>query len=160
MDELNRKKSEVENFQSNLGVLSRLIALLVGLCLVTIGIFYSLRTYNKVSLVLQNPQSIEQIINDWEKVIGEDTTKLIFDKFSITFGRAVAIGVLGLGGIVLAVIALIILGAGIKIILWTNCDREVIKKILIYTFGRNPRDVKRFNELSKNIDSVSNKSAQ
>ncbi len=107
----------------------RLFAGFVGVAVLIVGLYFSIKIFGSVYEAVSNPESVEPLIESWsENVVG--------DKASITIDgeefplRILAVIVLGGGAFVLSMISLSIMTAGGKLIATMIGERYAINRLL------------------------------
>lgn len=114
------------------------VGALLGLGMVILGVIYTTRIFGWVSAALQNPESIEGLIQRWETAIsGGAQTVWRFGDNEIPVSSFLAVLVLGFGVFILIRIAFWFLTEGAKVISSSIGEKEAIKSILLYVFGQS-----------------------
>lgn len=135
MNDFEQHTISVDSGMSTLARFLRIAATVLGIVAIVIGLVYATRIFEAAYSNLRAPEGIEGLLDRWEAAVDEDDLTFNIDGERHSFARVVGIVVLGMGGVVLAWLAMGIMVTGAKIISLTAGDREAVKKILTHAFG-------------------------
>lgn len=108
----------------------RLCGTIFGFVLLIIGLTFVLKLFGVIVTTLQTPGNLGPLVDQWSRLVGNDSLKAVYEGQTMEFGPLVAVGILGVGGLVLVSIAFRLITVGANVISVTVGDREAIKKLL------------------------------
>lgn len=126
----------VFSFSDVLTTLGRTAAMIFGLVVIGIGLFYAVKVFDLVYSALNEPQGFEKTFQDWQKTIGGEELEIEINKKTFSVAPILATVVIGGGSLILVWISMGIMLTGAKIVSWTAGDHAAVKRILQHTLGR------------------------
>lgn len=103
---------------------------IIGIVLIVMGLAFVVKIFGVIAGTLTAPGNIRTLVEDWTRVIGNDQLTVLYEGKEIAVGPVIAVGILGVGGLVLASISMQLITNGAKVISITLGDREAIKQLL------------------------------
>ncbi len=113
-----------------IGILLRALASVLGLVMIVIGLWYTLRFIGQLIHVLEDPASIERSIGRWGDVLGADDLVIEINGNTVHYKKIAGGFAMGLVALALVALVLRLITAGAQVVTLTSSDRELIKKIL------------------------------
>lgn len=135
MNDFEQRTVSVESGVTVLARVLRIAATGLGIVAIVIGLVYATRIFEAVYTNLRAPEGMEGLLEEWAAAVDEDDLTFVINGEQHSFARVAGIVVLGMGGIVLAWVAMGIMVTGAKVISLTAGDRDAVKKILTHAFG-------------------------
>jgi len=124
----------------------RIASSAMGLIIIVYGFLWSKGLFELTYQAIKNPEFLQNHIIKWINLLSLESMNNLAQGGEITIAPLIAIILMGLGLIILVKIAMGIILIGAKIVLWTSSDREAVKQILIYAFGKGKMRTKGIKE--------------
>lgn len=121
--------------KDNLRIFANLLITFVGLLMVVIGFYLSIKIFFKIFDTLLYPEHIREILSAWSQTLEWSALEFDLQGKKLSFGKSFALAALTIGAFLLVSIALAIVRTGARIIAFATEEREAIKDILQYSFG-------------------------
>lgn len=121
--------------KENLRVGANLFVTLIGVLMVLIGLYFSIKLFFQIFDALLYPEHIRELLMAWSQTMEWHVLEVDFQGKTLSFGRSFALVVIGIGGFLLVSIALAMVRTGARIIAFATEEREAIKDILQYSLG-------------------------
>ncbi len=121
--------------KANLRVAVNLFITLVGVLMVLIGLYFSIKLFYRIFDALLYPEHIRELLMAWSQTMEWHALAFDLQGKTLSFGKSFSLIVLGIGGFLLVSIALAMIRTGARIIAFATEEREAIKDILQYSFG-------------------------
>jgi hypothetical protein len=121
--------------KENLRVGANLFITLIGVLMVLIGLYFSVKLFFRIFDALLYPEHIRELLMAWSQTMEWHVLEVDFQGKTLSFGRSFALVVIGVGGFLLVSIALAMVRTGARIIAFATEEREAIKDILQYSLG-------------------------
>lgn len=103
---------------------------IVGIVLIVIGLTFVLRIFGVIVATLNSPGNIRTLVEDWTRIIGNEQLNVLYEGKEIVVGPVIAVGILGVGALVLVSISMQLITNGAKVISITMGEREALKQLL------------------------------
>jgi hypothetical protein len=114
---------------------ANLFVTLIGVLMVLIGLYFSIKLFFQIFDALLYPEHIRELLMAWSQTMEWHVLEVDFQGKTLSFGRSFALVVIGIGGFLLVSIALAMVRTGARIIAFATEEREAIKDILQYSLG-------------------------
>lgn len=124
-----------ESFSTMLESGVRMLASLLGIVIIIVGLFLTLKTFSLLYDGLTDPNGFAPILQQLRDAIGGDKAKIQVNGQELQLAPMLAVFTLGTGMFVLTWLSLGVMLTGAKIISWMSGEREAIKRILRHSLG-------------------------
>jgi len=115
------------------GAVFRVLTGMLGILIILLGLYFSVKLFFGIYSALKSPQNYEQTFNQWEQVLQSQKTGIeVGDQ---PLARIFVVLVLGGGVYLLCRIAIAIMVAGGRIVSWSSGDREAVRRIIRESTG-------------------------
>lgn len=122
--------------RDNLRIGANLFITLVGVLMVLIGLYFSIKLFFQIFDALLYPEHIRELLMAWSQIMEWHVLEFDLQGKTLSFGRSFSLVVIGIGGFLLVSIALAMVRTGARIIAFATEEREAIKDILQYSLGQ------------------------
>jgi len=117
----------------------RVVGACCGLVAIIMGLVFASRVFKLVSGTMREPESFRAYLATWMDVLGGNTLTIMVNGTPVQAPGLFALLVVGVGTILMAVIALGIVMVGARTLSWTLSDHEAVKRVLTHAFGPKRR---------------------
>ncbi len=124
-----RGPGEIQIMDTVLQVI-RLCGAVIGLVLIVTGLVFALKLFGVIATTLNTPGNLQGLVEQWSRLVGNDSLKAVYEGQTMELGPLVAVGILGVGGLVLVSIAFRLITVGANVISITVGEKEAIKRLL------------------------------
>ncbi len=101
----------------------------VGIVLIVIGLAFAMKIFGVIVATLNAPGNIRTLVEDWTRIVGNEQLTVLYEGKEIAVGPVIAVGILGVGALVLVSISMQLITNGAKVISITLGEREALKQL-------------------------------
>jgi hypothetical protein len=121
------------------GAALRGMASLLGLVVIVIGLYFSVRTFLIIRDTVRDPTGAQETFAQWNEALGGDKLEIRFEGDLVPLAPILGLVAVGGGCVLMCWLSLGIMVAGAKIISWSTGDREAVRQILREVLGSRVR---------------------
>ncbi len=116
--------------RENIKLALNIVTTAIGLLLMLLGLYLSLKIFFQILYSLNNPGFLEKLLYQWARTMKWDALEFTFENKTYSFAYTLSLIVLAVGGFILVALALSMVRTGAEIISYTYDERKTVKSLL------------------------------
>ena len=109
---------------------------LFGLLIIMVGLFCAIRVFGMIAEALRSPDEFGVQFEKWVEAVGGSQMDLVLGENTLHLARFVALGVVGVGTLILSGISFALIRTGAQVITTSVGDKDAVKQILAHALGK------------------------